>query len=93
MVKSALASASASHADMTGALAEILDRDRIQPLHQFFLQGGDKGRDDALAQVGARRLLFLVILDAFGHPHHIADRDAPAFPRQAVAAARARARP
>ena len=36
-----------------------------------------------------RICFFLVVLDAFGHPHHIAHRNAAAFPRQPIAAARA----
>jgi hypothetical protein len=74
---------------MTRPLAKILNRNRIQPCHQLVLQGDDKGRDDAHAQVGPRCVFFLVIFDAFRHPHHIAHRNATAFARQPIAAARA----
>ena len=72
----------------TGALAKVFDRNLIQPRHQFFLQGHDERRDDTHPQVGAGRVLFLVILDAFGDAHDITHRNAAAFARQAVAAAR-----
>ncbi len=48
-----------------------------------------KGRDDAKAQFGAGTdFFFLDIFDAFGDAHDIAHRNAAAFARQAIAAAR-----
>src|SRR6202789_578579 len=82
--------AAAVDAGAAGAGAEVFDRNRVEPRHHFVLQGLDQRRDDAGTELGARlgTLVFLVV-DGFRHAHHIADRNAPALAREAVAAARA----
>jgi hypothetical protein len=62
---------------------------RIEPRHHFVLQCVDERRHDACAQFGqGRRVCTLFVVDAFGHAHHIAHRNAPALLGEAIAAAR-----
>src|SRR5580698_5810982 len=74
--------------DGTRLLAEVFDRDRIEARHHFVLLRMDQGRHDTRAQRRMRLdLTVLLVVDAFGHAHDVANRDAPTLAGEAIAAA------
>src|SRR5579862_4579865 len=81
----------ADDAALEGARAEIVDRDRVETLHDLLLQVAPHRADHALAELGGgeRFLLFLGRFQRAHHPDDLADRNAPPLARQPIAAARA----
>src|ERR1700731_2692958 len=60
------------------ALTEILDRDCVQPRHDFLLERLYQWRDDTVAEIGAGIQIFAVfIFDALSHAHNVANGNTP----------------
>src|SRR6185312_3917129 len=81
--------AAAVNALRSRALAKVFYRNRIQPRHHFVLKRLDQRRHDADTEIGARiDRLVLLILEALGDAHDIADGNPPPLLGKPIAATR-----